>query len=82
MPWSRPLARPFRSRIGAVPRMLDDARTYLLELADTEAERPAWQSAAGLLVAAAESGTAEAIAAATDQIERAMLLSYRLDLSR
>ncbi|MFL9829041.1 hypothetical protein ABTU92_29975, partial [Rhodoplanes sp. SY1] len=76
---SSPLAHPVRPR-GTVPlQTLGDARAWLLGLPPTEASRPAWQRAAGLLIAAAEDGTM--IGEATDQLERALFLGYRLDLS-
>lgn len=80
MPWTRHLSRPVHTRSGATLRTLDDARRYLLALPDAEGLRPAWQSAAGPLGAAAECGTPDAIEAATEQVERALLLCYQLDL--
>ncbi len=44
------------------------------------AERPVWQYATRLLLQAAENGDRGSIRAATDQLERALFFTYRLDL--
>ncbi|WP_408095208.1 hypothetical protein [Rhodoplanes sp. SY1] len=81
MSWSSTLARPIRPRDGAPLRTLGNARAYLLSLPEGEAVRPAWQTAAALVLAAAESGDRAAVLAATDQIERALFVAYRLDMT-
>ncbi|RAI44687.1 hypothetical protein [Rhodoplanes roseus] len=81
MPWTAPLSRPVRPRGRTPLRSLAEARAYLLTLPPAEAARPAWQTAAGLLITAAEAGTMAATEEATAQLERALFIGYRLDMT-
>lgn len=55
---------------------LSDARAYMLALPSYRSSRIAWQKAAQLLLAAADGGD---IAAASLQLERAMLMDGDMD---
>jgi hypothetical protein len=61
-------------------KSLSDARVYMLELPDGVARIEVWQYAAELLLKAADDGDQASIRHATDQLERALFLTYRLDL--
>ena len=68
-------ARPCRAAT------LADARDYMLKRPDAIAVWQAWLLAAELLLAAAKYPTDDAIGEATDQLERALFLSYREDIT-
>ncbi len=72
MPWSRPLASQITLRDKRVLRTLDDAAQLLLRFNDAIQAHPWVQHAAALLIAAAESGDADAIEEATLQTQRAL----------
>ncbi len=76
--WHRKLARPVRTTDGAILETLQDGVAYALAVPERKANQPAWQAAAGLLAAAGEAGTAEAIEAATKQLEFALFEGKRL----
>lgn len=82
MSWDAKLSRSLAPVDHAPLATLADARAYMLELPDSIAEWNAWQHAAKLLLAASEAPTKVAIGAATDQVERALFLSYRMDLAK
>jgi hypothetical protein len=80
MAWRAELIRPVKP-VGRPPlKTLADARAYLLELPDGTASLPDWRRAAELLLDAADDADAPAIRAATDQVERALFATRRLDL--
>jgi hypothetical protein len=80
MPWSSPLAHPVPVRNATkILRTLHDARAYVLANKETGG-RNSWQHCAKLLLAAAESGKRSDIAAATKQLELALLLEGKLKL--
>src|SRR4051812_37041766 len=81
MSWDTPLARPLKPKDHAELRTLEDARKYAVALPDHVAARRAWQHAAQLLLEAAEDPTDAAIAAATDQVNLALFLTYREDMT-
>jgi hypothetical protein len=62
-------------------RTLADARDYILKLPDAIAIWQAWLRAGELLLAAAKYPTDDAISAATDQLDRALFMTYRADLA-
>lgn len=80
MSWSAKLAKPLKPREHAELRTLADARAYMLELPRNLASYRAWQRAAELVLAAAESPSSAAIAEATKQLELAMLLTARTEM--
>jgi len=81
MSWDTPLGRPLKPKDHAELLTLDDARGYMLKLPADVAAWQAWQHAAELLLAAAEHPTKAAIAEATDQVGRALFLTYREDMA-
>lgn len=87
MSWDTPLARPLAPRDHAVLETLADARAYMLEMSQAIAGWgaisgwQAWTRVAELLLAAADDPTKAAIAAATQQLELAMFVTARTDLS-
>jgi hypothetical protein len=76
MPTSRRLARQLKPRGHAPFATLHDASRYMLELPPELTAWNAWQSAARLAIEARERPSKAAIAAFTDQLERALFLSY------
>jgi hypothetical protein len=80
MSWQTALARPIKPVDHEPLRTLADARGYLLKLPKGTTNQQAWQYAAELLLAAAEDADPATIRTTTDQLERALFLSYRLDL--
>jgi hypothetical protein len=82
--WDAPLAR--RINLTGPPNQLitlADARAMILHhVAAEKQRRKVWQSAGRRLVAAAREGRAELIAAATKQMELALLLDGRLRMRR
>jgi hypothetical protein len=77
--WSALLSRPVPVKDGKLIRTLNDARQLALANKATGG-RTSWQSAAGLMLTAAETGAAIDIEAATKQLELALLLEGRLKL--
>jgi hypothetical protein len=69
--WGNKLSRPITLRNGTKLHTLRDARTFILELPRTR-HSPQWEIAATRLVAAAENGSALAIATATRAFELAL----------
>jgi hypothetical protein len=66
---------------GTALHTLAGARDMILRsVPELKQRRPAWQSAAGKLMAAVESGALADIEAATTQVELALLLDGRLRL--
>ena len=80
MSWSAKLAKPLKPRDHPELRTLADARDYMLKLPDAIAMWQAWLRAGDLLLLAAKYPTDDAIAEVTDQIDRALFLSYREDM--
>ena len=78
MPWSALLSRPLTLRDGKKLATLADARAFVLALPAAYQDRNAWQSAAGLLMAAAEHGGS--VEAATDQVAAAAFMQAMLRL--
>lgn len=76
--WKRPLTAPLRDRAGTTLYTLADARAYILKLTPARQNSNAWQSAAGKLLAAAESGDT---APATRQLYLALFLDMQIDLT-
>lgn len=74
--WSRALTEPLRARDGTILAILADARAYMLALPAARSSRVGWQKAAELVLAAAAGGD---IAAASLQLERAMLMDGDMD---
>jgi hypothetical protein len=72
MPWSLPLTSPITLRDGRVLVTLGDAAELLTNLHETIQGRAWTQSAAELLMKAAEADTDETIEAATMQMQRAL----------
>ena len=81
MPWTTSLDRTLKPRDHAALHTLADARAYMLELPEDMAGRQVWQHAGHLLLAAAESPAKAAIEGATKQLDLALFLSFRLDMS-
>jgi hypothetical protein len=81
MSWSAKLAKPLKPRNHAELRTLGNARDYMLKLPDAVASWQAWLHAGDLLLAAAKHPTDDAIAEVTDQIDRALFLTYREDMT-
>jgi hypothetical protein len=77
--WKQPLSRVIPIRGAGELKTLLDASEYLLSLPEAEQGWNSWQSAAGLLVAAAQGGDVDA---ATFQIERAAVMALKLDFKR
>lgn len=80
MSWDAKLSRSLKPVDHAPLVTLADARAYMLELPANIAEWNVWQHAAKLLLAASEAPTKDAIDEATEQVERAIFLTYRMDL--
>ena len=76
--WSAPLSRPLILRDGKTLQTLADARAFVLALPAAYQERNAWQSAAELLMAAAEHGGS--VEAATDQVAAAAFMQGNVKL--
>jgi hypothetical protein len=81
MTWTASLARTLQPRDHAALHTLADARAYMLELPEEMAGRQVWQHAGKLLLAAADAPEKAAIAGATKQLDLALFLSFRLDMS-
>ena len=64
-------------RDGTTLCTLADGHTFFLNLSKDQQRRLSWQEAARFMLEACEGGQ---IAAATDRLERALFLSYFLDL--
>jgi hypothetical protein len=77
--WNRKLTRPLYTRDAHTIRTLADAREYALSLPAGHSLRQQWQRAAELMLEAASGGS---VAAASEQIERALFLDMRLDVVR
>jgi hypothetical protein len=80
MSWAAKLAKPLKPRDHPELVTLGNARDYMLKLPDEIASRQAWLQAAELLLAAAKYPTDDAIAEATEQLDRALFLTYREDM--
>jgi hypothetical protein len=81
MNWRAPLARPLKPRNHGALRTLADARSYILELPAPVARYQAWQHAGKLLMTAAEAPNDTAINNATRQLELALFVTGRQDMS-
>lgn len=81
MSYSRPLSRVLKAKGHAPLVTLADARAYILTIPERESMRPEWQASAAKLLAAADAPTPENVEAVTRQLEVALLLSGRADLS-
>jgi hypothetical protein len=81
MSWTASLGRPLKPRNHAPLLTLADARAYVLELPPTVAEWNAWQRASKLLLAASKDSSEQSIGAATDQLEVALVVTYRKDMA-
>jgi hypothetical protein len=75
--WSPALSRPLKLRDGTTLFTLADGHTFFLSLSRDLQQRLSWQEAARSMLEAFESGQ---ITSATDRLERALFLSYLLDL--
>jgi hypothetical protein len=75
------LARPVKPANFPPLATVEDACAYMLTLPEAVAMLTNWQHAARLCVAARERPTPRIIAEFTDQLELALTLSWRLDLS-
>ena len=72
-PWSGTLAYPIKLRDGdVISTMANAAHLMTQRLPKARQEKAVWQHAAALLMQAHESGKAEDIRAATDQLSRAL----------
>ena len=71
--WNSKLSRAVEPVRAEPLQTLADARTYILALPPGVRTQDDWESAARLLIAAAESGTGFDIEQATFQLERALL---------
>jgi hypothetical protein len=69
--WESKLSRPIMLENGIKLHTLRDARRFILALPRTR-HNPLWEIAAARLVAAAESGSADALALATQALELAL----------
>lgn len=80
--WNRRLTRVLWTRDGIELRTLADAAKFASDperLPEHYQQRPHWQTAARLMMAAAQGGS---IGAATWQIYKALFLDMRLDVTR
>jgi hypothetical protein len=82
MAYSVRLPKPLPVKDHEPLQTLADARVYILALPEAVASQSAWQAAARLLMEAAAEPDTVRIGAAARQIERALFVSYRLDLSK
>ncbi len=80
MSWSVKLAKPLKPRDHAELVTLGNARDCMLKLPDAVASWQAWLHGGELLLAAAKHPTDGAIAEVTDQLNRALFLTYREDM--
>ena len=71
------LSRPLKLRDGTTLFTLADGHAFFLSLSKDLQQRLSWQEAERFMLEAYESGQ---IASATDRVERALFLSYFLDL--
>lgn len=76
--WSARLAHPMAIQGGVTLWTLMDAGNIILATPERHQMRREWQSAAGKLMRAAETGALADIEAATKQMELALLLDGRL----
>ncbi len=79
MSWHTDLTRPIKPVDHPALKTLSDVCAYMSALPARVAKIETWQYAGELLVAAAEGNDPAAIRAATDQVERALFATYRLD---
>ena len=75
--WGSKLSRPITLDNGIKLHTLRDARRFILALPRTRHSRQ-WEIAAERLVAAAESGSADALALATRAFEHALYSTIKL----
>jgi len=75
------LSRPVKPANYPPLATVEDAYAYMLSLSEQTARLNHWQHAARLCMAARERPSVLAIAELTDQLELALVLSFRLDLS-
>jgi len=75
--WSENLTEPIHLKDGGILRTLQDAARFASTDNPFE-QREAWQAAARKLIAAAESGAASDIKAATNQVVHALIDDGRL----
>lgn len=80
-PAYQPLTRPVHPVRHKPLTTVGQACDYMLALPKAVQLRNEWQHAARLCMAARESPSARAIAALTEQLELALMLSFRLDLA-
>jgi hypothetical protein len=76
--WNRPLCRVITPARCTPMHTLSDARDFILDLPKGTRHQDIWESAANLLIRAAESGRDGDIEAATFKVECALLLERRL----
>lgn len=81
MPHAIPLARPLKPTGHPVLATVKQACDYILALPRKVALLMHWQHAARLGLAALKQPSVRAIAELTNQLELALMLSFRLDLS-
>jgi hypothetical protein len=81
MAYSARFPKPLHPTDHRPLRTLADARAYILALPEGVAAQSAWQAAARLVMEAADKPDAVTLGAAARQVERALFVTYRLDLS-
>jgi hypothetical protein len=72
MEWTKHLTEPIWLDNGEVLRTLRDARKFIIALPEEEQHYAKWQRLANLLLIAAQSGRAQMIRIATDQLRQAL----------
>jgi hypothetical protein len=80
MAYSARFPKPLHPTDHEPLRTLADARAYILALPEGVAAQSAWQAAARLVMEAAAMPDTVTVGAAARQIERALFVTYRLDL--
>jgi hypothetical protein len=73
------LANTVRDQDGTTLRTLDDVRRYILALPESRQHRQSWLSATEPIL---QSGSGGDVAAATRQIEFALLMGGKLDMRK
>jgi hypothetical protein len=81
MTWTAALVHSLKPRDHDPLRTLADAREYMLGLPTSVAGYEAWQHAGKLLLAAAENPTKSAVDDATKQIEMALFMTGRQEMT-
>jgi|SRR5689334_9248948 len=77
----RDLSRPIKPIGHPVITTVEQAREYMLGLAEKDARLLHWQHAERLYITARDRPSPRAIAQFTDQFELALMLSWHVDLS-